>query len=225
MDNEWELAGIDARYGACAFVAIRFVLDEIETLGENLIVDTETLCGRGDAGVFDLWNGRGLSFHRLEVGLAHFVKVSLGLLGATLHFAGLGLGSMALTETLRFDYAVAAFDPTVSTFVLQEEFVVVFDQELLLIREGSTIRSDSWCFGVDCFWRHGYANHRVFFCRIDCRGGCSIPRTGIHTGICHLCCGHSVILENVFGRRLLLVQHLGSRCVEADTMDTTCGRV
>jgi len=51
------------------------------------------------------------------MGLAHLVKVSLGLFGTAFHLAGLGFGTVPLAEALGFDNAVASLDAAVSAFV------------------------------------------------------------------------------------------------------------
>ena len=112
----------------CGIFVSTTILDKIEALGKNVVVDTTTLRGWRNARVFHLWNRRGLSFHGLEVRLAHLVEISLGLFGATQNLAGFRLGSVPLAETLRFDNAVAAFDPAVAAFVFQKHFVVFHQQ-------------------------------------------------------------------------------------------------
>ena len=113
MNNQRKLSGI----------IVVFVRDKIERVRKNGVVDAESLGGRGDVLVFHLWDRRRHSFHCLEVGLAHLVKVSLGLFGAALHLAGLGLGAMALAEALGLDDAVAALYPAVPAFVFQKHGV------------------------------------------------------------------------------------------------------
>jgi hypothetical protein len=53
------------------------------------------------------------------MGLAHAIKVSLGLFFAPIDLAGSRLGAVTLTETLRLDNARASFRPTVTTFVFK----------------------------------------------------------------------------------------------------------
>lgn len=51
---------------------------------------------------------------------AHSVEIPLRLLGAPLHQANFGFGSVPLTQALRFYNAVAAVGPTISSFVFQK---------------------------------------------------------------------------------------------------------
>ncbi len=106
--------------GQLSCVIVGFVRDKTQAVRKNIVIDTKSLGGRGFFRLFHLWNGSCHSFHGLEMGLAHLVKVSLGLLGAALDLAGLWLGTVPLAEALRLDNAVAALDPAVPTFVFQK---------------------------------------------------------------------------------------------------------
>jgi hypothetical protein len=117
MDNEWEFPCVVGRIGIVGMVITIVAADKIETVRKNLVVDTESLRGRRNIRVGHLWNGSRHSFHGLEMGLAHLVEISLGLLRASLHLAGFGLGTVALAEALRLDDAVAAFFAAVPAFV------------------------------------------------------------------------------------------------------------
>lgn len=125
MDNEWEFPRIVGRIGCIVGIVIIVAVvgvaaDKIETVRKNLVVDTESLRGRRDVRVGHLWNGSRHSFHGLEMGLAHLVEISLGLLGTAPHLARFGLGTVALAEALRLDDAVAALVSAVPAFVFQK---------------------------------------------------------------------------------------------------------
>ena len=109
--------------GQFSCIVVVFVRYKIQRVGKNGIVDAKTLCGRGNVLVFHLWNGRRHSFHFLEMGLAHLVKVSLCLFGTSFYLTGLGLCPVTLTESLGLDDAVASGDFAVPAFVFQKHGV------------------------------------------------------------------------------------------------------
>lgn len=88
-------------------------------MGHDIVINGNTGRSRRTIeGIYD-WKWGFHAFQGLEMGLAHAIKVALGLFSAAIDLAGARLGAVTLTETLRLDDAGASVRSTVTTFVFE----------------------------------------------------------------------------------------------------------
>ena len=87
--------------------------------GQDRVINGNTSRFRRTIKYVDKGKGCFHAFQGLEMGLAHAIKVALGLFFTAIDLASPRFGAVALTETLRLDNARASFKPTVTTFVFQ----------------------------------------------------------------------------------------------------------